>query len=121
MRRSLQSLLKKGQGNADSSVVCFPQAIRVGYRQAGDRHCLASQGLPIVLDVEDPTWTSGRPKVSQEVRDLIRAMSGENPLWGAPRIHGEPLKLGIEIGETSRLISSRCPRFDFRSFTSSWS
>jgi putative transposase len=43
----------------------------------------------------------GRPAVSQEVRDLIRTMSRANPLWGAPRIHGELLKLGIDIGETS--------------------
>jgi putative transposase len=43
----------------------------------------------------------GRPSVSEEVRDLIRQMSRENPLWGAPRIHGELLKLGIDIGETS--------------------
>ena len=44
---------------------------------------------------------AGRPTVSREVRDLIRQMSRENPLWGAPRIHGELLKLGIDIGETS--------------------
>jgi putative transposase len=43
----------------------------------------------------------GRPTVPQEVRDLIRTMSRENPLWGAPRIHGELLKLGIDVGETS--------------------
>jgi transposase InsO family protein len=43
----------------------------------------------------------GRPAVSKETRELIRKMSRENPLWGAPRIHGELLKLGIEIGETS--------------------
>src|ERR1700716_4133861 len=43
----------------------------------------------------------GRPTVSREIRRLIRCMSRENPLWGAPRIHGELLKLGIEIGETS--------------------
>ena len=43
----------------------------------------------------------GRPPVSKEIRQLIRKMSCENPLWGAPRIHGELLKLGIEIGETS--------------------
>jgi putative transposase len=43
----------------------------------------------------------GRPAVSREVRDLIRRMSRENPLWGAPHIHGELLKLGIEIGETT--------------------
>ena len=43
----------------------------------------------------------GRPSVPKEVRQLIRTMSRENPLWGAPRIHGELLKLGIDIGETS--------------------
>ena len=43
----------------------------------------------------------GRPAVSKEIRQLIRKMSRENPLWGAPRIHGELLKLGIDIGETS--------------------
>src|SRR5262245_23906568 len=43
----------------------------------------------------------GRPPVSKEVRQLIRQMSRDNPIWGAPRIHGELLKLGIDIGETS--------------------
>src|ERR1039458_8647220 len=43
----------------------------------------------------------GRPPVSTEIRQLIRKMSRENPLWGAPRIHGELLKLGIDVGETS--------------------
>jgi putative transposase len=43
----------------------------------------------------------GRPPVPQDLRDLIRKISRENPLWGAPRIHGELLKLGIDIGETS--------------------
>jgi len=43
----------------------------------------------------------GRPPVSPETRKLIRQMTRENPLWGAPRIHGELLKLGIDIGETS--------------------
>ena len=43
----------------------------------------------------------GRPVVLREVRDLIRRMSRENRRWGAPRIEGELLKLGISIGETS--------------------
>src|SRR5213080_4326080 len=43
----------------------------------------------------------GRPLISREVRDLIRKMCQENPAWGAPRIHGELLKLGIDIGESS--------------------
>ncbi len=44
---------------------------------------------------------SGRPAVSAEIRQLIRAMSIANPLWGAPRIHGRLLKLGIDVGQTS--------------------
>jgi hypothetical protein len=43
----------------------------------------------------------GRPAVPLEIRRLIREMSFANSLWGAPRIHGELLKLGIEIGQTS--------------------
>jgi putative transposase len=43
----------------------------------------------------------GRPPVPREIRDLIRRMSKENPGWGAPRIHGELLKLGIDVGQTS--------------------
>ena len=43
----------------------------------------------------------GRPKVCPELRDLILQMSKENPLWGAPRIHGELLKLGYEIAEST--------------------
>ena len=43
----------------------------------------------------------GRPKVPKQVREVIRTMSRENPLWGAPKMHGELLKLGIDIGETS--------------------
>jgi len=43
----------------------------------------------------------GRPPIARETRDLIRKMCRENPTWGAPRIHGELLKLGIDIGESS--------------------
>jgi transposase InsO family protein len=43
----------------------------------------------------------GRPTAPPDIRRLIHEMSIANPLWGAPRIHGELLKLGIEIGQTS--------------------
>jgi hypothetical protein len=43
----------------------------------------------------------GRPKIDLEARALIRRMSAENSLWGAPRIHGELLKLGFEVGQSS--------------------
>src|SRR5262245_48651648 len=42
----------------------------------------------------------GRPKVPLEIRQLIREMSLANPFWGAPRIHGEFLKLGIDVSQT---------------------
>src|SRR5471030_40269 len=51
------------------------------------------------------TWRSrarnGRPCEFREVRELIRRISVANPRWGAPRIHGELMKLGIDIGQTS--------------------
>ncbi len=43
----------------------------------------------------------GRPQIETELRTLIRQMSIENPLWGAPRIHGELLKLGFEVAQSS--------------------
>ena len=44
---------------------------------------------------------AGRPRIDRDLRDLIRRMSRENPLWGAPRIHGELLKLGFELAEST--------------------
>jgi putative transposase len=50
----------------------------------------------------------GRPPVSKEVAALVRTMATANPLWGAPRIHGELLKLGIDIAE--RTVSRLMPK-----------
>jgi hypothetical protein len=44
---------------------------------------------------------AGRPAVAADVRALIRQMQAANPLWGAPRIHGELRKLGIEITQST--------------------
>jgi Integrase core domain len=44
---------------------------------------------------------SGRPVISTDLRDLIRRMSHANPLWGAPRIHGELLKLGVTVSQAT--------------------
>ena len=51
----------------------------------------------------------GRPRVSSDIRKLVRTMAAANPLWGAPRVHGELLKLGFEISErtVSRLMPKR--------------
>jgi len=56
--------------------------------------------------------TGGRPPFDAEIAALIRKMAAANPLWGAPRIHGELLKLGIEISErtVSRLMPKSRPR-----------
>jgi hypothetical protein len=43
----------------------------------------------------------GRPRMSREIREMVRKMSLANPLWGAPRIHGELLKLGIEVSQAT--------------------
>lgn len=54
----------------------------------------------------------GRPEVAANIRDLIRRMSQANPLWGAPRIHGELLKLGIAVAQSTvarHLSRSRKP------------
>jgi putative transposase len=50
----------------------------------------------------------GRPPIALELRQLIRNMSAANPLWGAPKIHGELLKLGIELSEAT--VSRYMPR-----------
>jgi len=44
---------------------------------------------------------SGRPTIAAEVRQLIRTMNETNPTWGAPRIHGELLKLGINVSQAT--------------------
>src|SRR5512134_1947383 len=43
----------------------------------------------------------GRPGIAKDVRDLIREISRANPLWGAPRVHGELLKLGIDVSQST--------------------
>jgi putative transposase len=56
--------------------------------------------------------TGGRPRINAEIRALITRMAAANPLWGAPRIHGELLKVGIEVAErtVSRLMPKRRPQ-----------
>src|SRR5258705_13963772 len=73
---------------------------RAGHHPARDRGSLAPRWILIVLALE--IQTARRETESPlEIRKLIRDMSLANPLWGAPRIHGELLKLGIDVGQTS--------------------
>jgi putative transposase len=52
--------------------------------------------------------TGGRPPINAELTALIRKMAAANPLWGAPRIHGELLKLGIQVSQ--RTVSRLMPK-----------
>ena len=60
----------------------------------------------------------GRPRVNPEIRDLVRKIAEANPPWGAPRIHGELLKLGIDISE--RTVSNLMPRRRPRPLSQTW-
>src|SRR3984893_4702441 len=54
----------------------------------------------------------GRPQIDTELRGLIRRMSMENPLWGAPRIHGELLNSGLKVAQSSvakYMVKRRAP------------
>src|SRR5262249_48240395 len=67
-------------------------------------------------------WKShsrGRPQIDTELRALIRRMSVESPLWGAPRIHGELLKLGFEVAQSTvakYMAKRRPPSQGWRTF-----
>ena len=67
---------------------------------AGDHAALALGWFPYFW-----RWKSrkraGRPRIDRGLRDLIRQMSQENPLWGASRIHGELLMLGFEVAQST--------------------
>jgi transposase InsO family protein len=61
---------------------------------------MASAGISTLLGMEEST-PMGRPAIGRDLRDLIRPMSRANPLWGAPRIHGELLKLGLTVSQAT--------------------
>ena len=62
-------------------------------------------------------WRGGRPRIDREIRALIVRMSRENFLWGAPRIHGELLKLGFNVSQAT--VSRYMPRRSYPP-TQSW-
>jgi len=86
---------------ASALVVVKPETV-VGWHRTGFR------GYGRFLSRRHP----GRPRITPELRNLIRSMSAENPTWGAPRIQGELLKLGWEISEStvSRYLAQATPR-----------
>src|SRR6516162_7000498 len=87
-------------------------ALGAGDCSTRDRPGLAPKSFRLFWASKIRRGRPGRPTLAHEVRDLTRRMCRENPTWGAPRIHGELPKLGIEIGETSAskyMVRSRKP------------
>src|SRR5215470_11085082 len=76
---------------------------------------MAKQEIQTVL-VEIVPVEKASPRVYLEIRKLVRTMAAANPIWGAPRIHGELLKLGFEISE--RTVSRLMPKD--RKTTQTW-
>jgi len=92
---NIDRLIFAGLYHFDSGIlgaltIITPETLIRWYR-AGFRRYWRSKSKP----------QGGRPKTELEVRQLIREMSVANPFWGAPRIHGELLKLGIDVGQTT--------------------
>src|SRR5207302_7826840 len=72
----------------DVLVIVKPETV-IGWHRAGFRLYWQWRSRP----------RGGRPKLSEEIRTLIRRMAAENLGWGAPKVHGELLKLGFEVSE----------------------
>lgn len=70
------------------------------------------QGFRLYWSRKSRRNSNGRPAIATEIRELIRKMSRANPRWGAPRVHGELLKLGIDISQATvskHMIRNRTP------------
>jgi transposase InsO family protein len=89
-RLLLVGLYRLAPGTLDALKIIKPTTV-LRWHRAGFRAYWRWKSRPL----------GGRPPVPADVRRLIREMSIANPLWGAPRIHGELLKLGIDVGQTT--------------------
>src|SRR5712671_2368366 len=84
------ALYRVAPGVLDALKILKPQTV-IRWHRAGFRTYWRWKSRP----------RGGRPKTAADIRQLIHDMSIANPLWGAPRIHGELLKLGIDVGQTT--------------------
>src|SRR2546425_5029192 len=82
-------------------VIVSPNTVLRWQRRQFCEHCTKLSARPIAR----------RPPVNAEIKALVTRMAAANPLWGAPRIHGELLRLGIDVSErtVSRLMPKRRP------------
>ena len=85
------------QGWRRALIVVHPDSVVRWQRQRFRRYWAEISNRPRKL---------GRPQITRQLRELIRTMARTNPLWRAPRLHGELLKLGIEVSErtASRIL-----------------
>ena len=83
-------LYRLATGMPDALAIVKPETV-IRWHRAGFRAYWRWKSRP----------RGGRPKTPLEIRQLIREISLANPLWGAPRIHGELPKLGLDIGQTT--------------------
>jgi transposase InsO family protein len=95
----------------DSLIIVKPQTVVAWHRK----------GFKLFWKYKSHSKNPGRPPVSKEIKNLVCRMANANPLWGAPRIHGELLKLGIEISERSvsnliRSLRRRPPSQTWKTF-----
>ena len=83
---------------ADVLLIVKPETV-VGWHRAGFRLYWRWRSRP----------RGGRPRITQELRDLIRLLARDNPEWGAPRIHAELQKLGFSLAE--RTVARYLPSY----------
>jgi transposase InsO family protein len=90
LRLLLVGLYRLAPGALDALKIIRPETL-LRWHRAGFRALWRWKSRP----------RGGRPQTAADICRLIREMSVANPLWGAPRIHGELLKLGIDVGQTT--------------------
>jgi hypothetical protein len=86
-------------GSLSNCIAGFHRSWRSSPSSGPRRSCVGT-GPAFALALEVAIF-GGRPQIDAELRVLIQRMSMDNPLWGAPCIHGELLKLGFEIAQSS--------------------
>src|SRR5580692_11880334 len=88
-------------GSLSSCIAGFLLSCRFSRSSGPRRSCVGTGPAFAATGVGSRARWEGDPQIDTELRALIRRMNVENPLWGAPRIHGELLKLGFEVAQSS--------------------
>src|SRR5271169_6512446 len=88
-------------GSLSSCIDGFRRSCRSSRSSVPKRSCVGIGRAFAATGVGSRAHREGGPQIEPDLRVLIRRMSVENPLWGAPRIHGELLKLGFEVAQSS--------------------